>query len=89
MEEIKNEVMENEMENYEANEEISGKGLPLGIIIGGIAVVGTGIAAARKFGKGKIDEMRVRKLEKKGYVVTKPEDIIEDEVDSNEESKED
>lgn len=67
------------MDTYET-EETSGKGLGVVAVGAVLAAVGVGIAVARK-NKGKLDEWRIRRLEKKGYVVTKPEDVVETEAE--------
>lgn len=75
------EIMTEEVDTtIEAIEEESG-----GSILGVLAVAA--IAGATALGgwllkkSGKIDEHRIKKLEKKGYVVTKPEPIEEVETE--------
>lgn len=74
MEEIKNtEAIEEVMEETDAMPEFdsSNKNI-LGVIIGlGSVGIAAAVALAIKH-RDKIDEWRVRKLEKKGYTVTKP-----------------
>lgn len=82
------ETMENNevMENYEPVTEETGNGIPVAVVGAAVVGIGLGIAAVKK-GKGKLTEWNIKRLEKKGYVVTKPEDIVE-EVTSEDESKE-
>lgn len=64
----------------EVNEEESGGD---GFAIIAVAVV-TGITAVAGWllkKSGKIDEYRIKKLEKKGYVVSKPEPVEEVEIE--------
>ena len=61
----------------EAIEEESGGGLiAMGAIAFGALIAG--IAAFVCDRNGKLDERRIKKLEKKGYVVSKPEPVEED-----------
>lgn len=85
------EVMNNNetMDTYEP-EETSGKRFPV-IAVGAIAAgIGLGIVAAKKC-KSKLEDWKVKSLEKKGYHVTKPEtDVVDAEaevVDSDEDEK--
>ena len=66
------EVMDNTeaMDTYEPKE-TSGKGISVVAVGAVLAAIGVGVAVARK-GKGKLDEWRIKRLKKKGYVVTKP-----------------
>lgn len=87
MEEIKNEeIIEEVVENCDIPE-VSSDNM-IGKIVAGVVVVGTGVLAALAYkNKEKLDEIRIKKLEKKGYVVCKPEDD-QDFDDSEEESEE-
>ena len=79
------EVMNNNeaMDTYEP-EENSGKRISV-VAVGAIAAgIGLGIVVAKKC-KGKLEELKIKSLEKKGYVVTKPETEV---VDSDEEDEE-
>lgn len=89
---MENEIMNNEEMNVEEvnmEEDVivvcedpddSNDGSPVGLVIAGIAlVVGVGAWILKR--KGKIDEWRIKRLEKKGYVVLRP-----DQVDDNTES---
>lgn len=92
-----NEEMTNleEMENVEIIEldeepETSGGGI-LGKIVVGTVVAAVGVGAALLYkNKGKLDERRIKKLEKRGYVVYKTddsdesEDVVDDDVDDAE-----
>lgn len=74
MEEIKNtEAIEEAMEKTDVMSEFDGSNMNLvGVIIGlGSVGIAAAVALAIKH-RDKIDEWRVRKLEKKGYTVTKP-----------------
>lgn len=74
MEEIKNtEAIEEVMEETDAMPEFDGSNKNIvGVIIGlGSVGIAAAVALAIKH-RDKIDEWRVRKLEKKGYTVTKP-----------------
>lgn len=75
--------MNEELMNYDENEnmevcgnyddtEASGGGI-FGKVLLGLAAVGVGAAVLYHKNKDKIDERRIRKLEKKGYQVTKLE----------------
>lgn len=82
------ETMENGnevMENYEPVEE-TGNGIPVAVVGAAVVGIGLGIAAVKK-GKGKLEKWNIRRLEKKGYVVTKPENIVETDNDSSLESE--
>lgn len=74
------EVMDNTevMDTYEP-EETSGKGISVVAVGAVLAAIGVGVAVVRKR-KGKLDEWRIKRLEKKGYVVTKPVEETEAEV---------
>lgn len=80
MEEMKNEVMET------VNDEGIGKIAVAGAVLAGAAALG---AIAYKKGKGKLRDWQIRRLEKAGYQVLKPEveEVSEEEV-SKEESEE-
>lgn len=81
------EAMDNEVYDMEP-EETSGKRFPV-VAVGAIAAgIGLGIVVAKKC-KGKLEELKIKSLEKKGYVVTKPEtDVVAEVVDSVEEDEE-
>lgn len=82
-------VNDNEvMDAYESDEN-SDKGFSIVKVGAVLAAIGVGIAVVRK-SKGKLDDWRIRRLEKKGYTVTKPETDVEDTevVDSVEEDDE-
>lgn len=83
-----NRIMENNevMENYEPVTEETGNGIPVAAVGAFVVGIGLGVAAVKK-GKGKLEKWNIKRLEKKGYVVTKPGDIVEPETDSNEESE--
>jgi urocanate hydratase len=83
---IMNEEMETEMalDTYD-EPEVQGRGLGKIIAIGGTALVGGAAALAIKNKKklaAKIEDHKIKKLEKKGYVVYKPEEVEAVEVDS-------
>lgn len=83
------EVMDNDevMDTYEPDEN-SGKGFGIVKVGAVLAAIGVGIAVVRK-SKGKLDDWRIRRLEKKGYTVIKPvveetEAEVVDSVEDNE-----
>ena len=86
-----NKTMEMEvMDNNEVMDadENSGKGFGIVKVGAVLAAIGVGIAVVRK-SKGKLDDWRIRRLEKKGYTVTKPvveetEAEVVDSVEDNE-----
>lgn len=71
---IMNEVTEEVMTNVEVPEIQEGKGI-------GTIVVGIGLAAAAGVGawlyknRNKLEERKIKRLEKKGYIVVKSEDL--------------
>lgn len=72
------EINENEeIEVYNEPEE-SGSGILGKVVIGALVVVGAGVAALIYKNKGKLDERRIRKLEKKGYIIQRPIDVDTD-----------
>ena len=81
-------VTEPEVYEMEPEEE---SGIGLGKLVLGTALVAGGIGALCYKFRGKIEERRVEKLKKKGYVVIEPvnEDIVIDaeDVDDIEESE--
>lgn len=83
------ETMENNevMENYEPVTEETGNGIPVAAVGALVVGIGLGVAAVKK-GKGKLEKWNIKRLEKKGYVVAKPGDIVEPETDSNEKESE-
>lgn len=86
---IMEETMENgTMDTYEPElTEETGNGIPVAVVGAAVVGIGLGIAAVKK-GKGKLEKWNIRRLEKKGYVVTKAGDIVEPETDSNEKESE-
>jgi hypothetical protein len=84
MEEIKNtEAIEEVIEATDVMPEFDGSNKNLvGVIVGlGSVAVATAVGLAIKH-RDKLDEWRVRKLEKKGYTVTKPIDVeVEDDIE--------
>lgn len=48
----------------------SGNGLAKVLVVGAVAVVGAVVALAYK-NRNKFEEMQIRRLEKKGYIITK------------------
>ena len=74
MEEIKStEAIEEAMEKTDVMSEFDGSNMNLVGVIIGLGSVGIAAAVALVIKhRDKIDEWRVRKLEKKGYTVTKP-----------------
>lgn len=74
------EIRENEIEEVEMDETTEkGKGF-IGkvLIVVGLAAV-AGVAAFAYKNRKKLEEKRIQKLEKKGYIVSKPETTDEDE----------
>lgn len=71
---IMNEVTEEVMTNVEVPEIQEGKGI-------GTIVIGLGLAAAAGVGawlyknRNKLEERKIKRLEKKGYIVVKSEDL--------------
>lgn len=93
MEEMKNEVMEtvnDEVEVIDTDEVETGEGIGklavAGAVLAGAAALG---AIAYKKGKGKLRDWQIRKLEKAGYQVTKPEteEVSEAEIVSDDETE--
>lgn len=86
-----NEEMTNfeEMENTEVSTinddfETSGGGIAGKIVVGTLAVAAVGAGAAllcKNKVKTKIEERRIKKLEKKGYVVYKPDEVVDEPED--------
>lgn len=87
MEEIRNENVNDieEIEEVEAAPEGSGVVEVAAIIVGAVVAVGAGVGALVYKNRGKIDEWRINRLRKKGYVISKIEEAeyVEDE-DSDE-----
>ena len=77
--ELLNEELVTEVEVYDMEPEVSGGNL--GKVALGIGLVaGVGVAVAYKF-KDKITEHKIKQLEKKGYVVTKPTIEVAEDVE--------
>lgn len=76
MEEIKNENVNDieEIEEVETAPEGSGVVEVAAIVVGAVVAVGAGIGALVYKNRDKIDEWRINKLRKKGYVISKIED---------------
>ena len=87
--------MNEEMKNFEENEntevteicddlETSDNGI-VGKIVVGAVIVAVGAAAAFVYkNRAKIEERQIRKLEKKGYLISRPEDVADtNEVESD------
>lgn len=75
-EKFENQEMDTETEVYEDQyeSEESGKGMfGKALVLGG--AIAAGLAAAWHFTKGKREEHNVKKLEKKGYIVTRPQPV--------------
>lgn len=89
-EEIMNgEVMDESVpcEGTEPNEE-SSKGIS-GLVVGAATIVAAGVGALLYKNRAKLEERKIKRWEKKGYVVYKPETPSEVEVSEDcEESKE-
>lgn len=87
MDEFNKEIMDDVVEVVADNvvPAVSGKNGVIGLVIGGIGLAAAGGIALWKKNKIKdqIDEMKIRRLEKKGYVVTKPEPAEEPKKDSD------
>lgn len=74
-----NEFENSEVEVYDETEK-SGNGI-LGLVIGAV-VVGAGTVAALAYkNRNKIEEKKIEKLRKKGYVIYKNEELLEGEVE--------
>ena len=78
MEEIKNENVNvndiDEIEEIELAPEGSGVIEVAAIVVGAVVAVGAGIGALIYKNREKIDEWRINKLRKKGYMISKIED---------------
>lgn len=85
--EIVNDNNEEVLDTNEYSEESGGGNLGKIMVVAAIGVVGLGIACYRK-NRGKLDQMRIKRLEKKGYQVYKIDDVY-DEEDFDEESNDD
>lgn len=89
-EETKNEIMEldndTEAEVYDLEpEEESGNGILGKILIGAGVLAAGGLAALAYKNRAKLEERRIKKLEKKGYTVIRPEieEVEEDDFDED------
>ena len=82
-EEIRNfEEIEN-TEMVEINEETENSGIGTVVkIVAGVVITGLGILAYKN--RHKLEERQIRKLEKKGYLVVRPEDEMPVEAYSEE-----
>lgn len=75
------------IENIEATEicndlETSNDGLVGKIVVGAI-IVAVGAAAAFVYkNRAKFEEQQIRRLEKKGYLISRPEDRVSEETES-------
>ena len=83
-------------DNYEPDEEYEGSGVfkKVAIGVGGALTVGAVALAVKKRDKikAKIEERKIAKLEKKGYVVYRPEEVeaveaVEEVYEETEEEK--
>lgn len=81
---MNNEIMNNGMNVEEVNleedvivvcEDPSNDENPVGVVIALAAAAVIGIGAIIMKRKGKFDEWRIKRLEKKGYVVLKPDQV--------------
>lgn len=77
-EEMNTEIETTELEVYDEPETSSGNGLKLALGLGALAAAG--VAAWCCKNKAKIEERKIEKLRKKGYVIYKAEDDIEEDV---------
>ena len=90
-EEIKNENMDlievepQDMEDTIVESEESGSGVLGKLVLGGVllAAAGGGLAFLRKKNKDKIEERRIKQLEKAGYVVITPEPVEPNDEDED------
>ena len=88
-EEMRNENIETEeaaMDTCVETEASGGKGVGK-LVVAAIAVAGVGIALLHK-NKDKLENRKIKKLEKKGYTVLKPREYDNDIVDISEEETE-
>lgn len=73
------EELNTEVENTHVDSENSGGGIlgkvVLGLVAGAVAV---GVAVWKN--KDKLEARRIKKLEKKGYIITKPSDTGDDKI---------
>ena len=84
-EEIFEGIIENDVEDV--NEETNNSGVQTLVILGvGALAIGAGVAAWLYTQRDKIEQKKVEKMRKKGYIVYKPESI--EDVNSEEESVE-
>lgn len=75
-------VEENEV--YDEVPEESSNGVLGKIILGVSAMAAVGVGALVYKNRDKIEKRRIAKLEKKGYIITKPETETDEEVSSEE-----
>lgn len=87
MEENKNlEAIEEETEEVDVAPETYSLGNgSIGVIVGLCSIVGATVVGLAIKHRDKLDEWRIRKLEKKGYTVSKPVDVEIEDEDINEE----
>lgn len=85
MEEIKvNENVLNEVEEVAFDQNESGSNI--GKIVFGLGVLAVaGIGTLVYKNREKIDQMRIAKLEKKGYVISKAEEVVDEDSSDDEE----
>lgn len=87
-EEMRNENVDNEeLMETEVDQEISGGGL-FGKLLFGAVVIGAGLAGLAYKNRDKLEERRIKKLEKKGYIVCKKVENDDDSENVVEETEE-
>ena len=91
-EETKNEIMEldndTDVEVYDLEPEEESSGILGKILIGAGVLAAGGLAALVYKNRDKLEERRIKKLEKKGYTVIRPEQFVEEDFDEDFEEEE-
>lgn len=80
------EIINTEVTDLEMCEDYETSGSGLGKIVGGIALIaGAAVAGLAYKNKAKLEERKIEKLRKKGYVIYKEEDIVDEDSDVEDE----
>lgn len=88
---MENEIVETEGMDTITESENSGNGIFVKLLISTV-IVGAGVAAVLYKNRAKIEERKIEKLRKKGYVIYGPEDripenYVPDDIDETEEGE--